>query len=277
MLVGAAHVHFLEGERGPEEATLRFEDAIPLLEQAGIQQLIATFHLRHPSDLRMATPGKLLEQIERYDGPLDIRLMPEANMILQRDPDAKALLVQSDIGSVQDLSVEQARLARLLHGWIVSAHFTTHFGWSKSKDHETAPEQTYDTLWPLYCRLMRQGWPGWIGHPFQYCSGPNVDFAVERLLACAAATQRVVEIPIRPVRRQANLTLAAVRERMSMFKPHLIARFRDVSHTPTPLVAVALDAHHIDDLCFGLDNAARITEWLIAEGVAPTQIWGWKP
>jgi hypothetical protein len=277
MLIGAAHIHFIEGERGPQEATLAFEDAMRYLGAHGIEKVVATFHLRHPSDLRLATPASLINLIEEYDGPLSIDLMPEVNLVFHSDNVVLTEKVSHDIAFWKDLDIEHDRLTRLVKGWIVSAHFTAKLGWSKMSDEQSAPEQTYEVMAPMYRTVMQQEWSGWIGHPFQYCVGDHLEEAMYDLLRTAIQTGHLIEVPIKPVRQKRQLTIREVRESIPQYCPNIIAQFAQYSEqTNVPLVAISIDAHHLSDLEFGLDNSNRVAEWMIQEGVSPAQIWGWK-
>jgi hypothetical protein len=277
MLKGIAHVHFREGERGPQEATLDFEVAMRLLEKQEIEEIVATFHLRHPTDPRPATPQHLLDLIREYNEPINIHLMPEANLVFESNSATSGSRISTDIETWHDLNVQPTEFTSLLAGWIVSAHFTAKLGWSKSRDSEDAYEQTYEFMLPIYHQVMQQNWPGWLGHPFQWCAGYEIDKAIEGLLATAVETKRVIEIPIKPIRRYAKLTVQEVRTSVPLFRPDIIAKFATYSiQTGKPLVAISLDAHHLADLEFGIENAAQVAEWLIAEGVHPTQVWAWK-
>jgi len=276
MLAGVVHLHFQEGERMPGEATLGFEKAMWLLEAHGIRQIVATFHLRHPSDLRLARPQLLLRLIEEYDGPIRISLMPEANLVLRGSSLPVTKRISHDIATWKRMSVRRSRLRSLVSGWILSAHFTRKLGWSKHKGVASASEQTFEFMIPLYCQIMRQEWRGWIGHPFQWCAGGNVEESVRRFVTAAANKGRIVEISVKPVRGRSNLTIQEIRESISMFRPDIIAEFSSYSmHTGDPLAAISVDAHSLTDLELGLENASRVAEWLVAEGVRPEQIWGW--
>jgi hypothetical protein len=56
-----------------------------------------------------------------------------------------------------------------------------------------------------------------------------------------------------------------------MLQPALIAQFDG-----RPLVAIATDAHHKDQLKEGIEITFRLAEWLVSEGVRPEQVWGWR-
>jgi len=248
-----------------------------LLEKQGIKQVVATFHLRHPSDLRLATPQSLINLIEEYDGPVKISLMPEANMVFRRKPCSGTTHISHDIAMWKRMNVQQTQFRSLLEGWIVSAHFTVRLGWTKNNDADLAREQTYELMSHLYCRIMYQGWLGWIGHPFQWCVGDSIQTAIRRLLSTAVQTGHIVEIPIKPVRKRSNLTIQDARESIPMFQPEIIAEFGAYAvQTGVPLVAISLEAHHLCDLQFGLEKAYYIADWLASEGVRPEQIWGWR-
>lgn len=263
MLKGIAHIHFREGERGPEEATLGFDDGLAILEEHSIEEAVVTFHLRHPSDLRPATPAALLERIAQHHGPVKLTLMPEANLVFSRSGPKGDPAVRHDIDTWRDLGVAQGRLAPLLAGWIVSAHFTKALGWSKDRDGERAPEQTYACVAQLYEEVMRRPWEGWIGHPFRWCRGGDAKQALRRTLAAAVAGGHVIEIPVQDFQRS--------RPSGPMLQPEVIAEF-----DAKPLVAISADAHHPDELKQRIAAAFRLAEWLIAEGVRPEQLWGWR-
>jgi hypothetical protein len=277
MLKGAAHIHFKEGERGPEEATLGFREAIRCLENSQIEEVVATFHLRHPTDLRLARPNILIELVTDYNGPIKLSLMPEANMVFHQTLFRSRKRVFHDIDIWKNLDIQQDLFTKLLSGWIVSAHFTTKLGWTKTKDADLAPEQTYQYMLPLYKEIIYQDWHGWIGHPFKWCIGNDSDRVFQSFLSAAHDTGRIVEIPINQVRRYSKLSMQIVRESILQFRPEIIAKFGVRStKTNTPLVAITLDAHNLSDLESGLEKTFYIAEYLIQEGVQPSQIWGWR-
>jgi hypothetical protein len=274
MLKGAAHLHFLEGDGKEGCAALKFEETVLFLEKQGVEKLVATFHLRHPSNLQMATPQLLLKLINEYDGNIHISLMPEANMVLGKDTETSQHVISHDIDTWRKLDIDHAAFEALLDGWIVSAHFTSKLGWSKKYDHEFAVEQTYDFMSKAYNKVMCQNWKGWIGHPYQWCRATNKDESIRQLLETAIKTSRIIEISTKPVLRKVNITYDIVRRDIPLFKPELIAQFASYSiETKRPLISICLDAHQPDDLEPGLENASKISEWLINEGVDPMQIW----
>ncbi len=264
MVRGIAHVHFREGERGPEEATLDFDEGLAILEEHAIEELVVTFHLRHPADLRPATPAPLLEKITQYRGPVKLALMPEANLVFSASGSNGRAAVSHDIDTWRHLDIPQERLSPLLAGWIVSAHFTKALGWTKEKDTDRSREQTYACAAHLYEKIMRQDWRGWIGHPFRWCSGGDPRKALKRTLAAAVETGRIVEIPLHHLHR-------GERPSGPMLRPAIIAEFGG-----TPLVALSTDAHHKDQLKEGIETTFWVAEWLVSEGVRPEQIWGWR-
>jgi hypothetical protein len=277
MLVGAAHVHFLEGERGPEEASLRFSEAFELMEDQGIKHVVTTFHLRHPADLRLATPAQFINLIEEYRGPIKISLMPEANIVYQRGSYPVKEPISSDISFWRRLDVDLQALERLISGWIVSAHFTTQLGWSTGSDNEKPVEATYEVMSQVYQGVMYQDWLGWVGHPFMYCSGDDLRNAMHLLLSAAVNTERFVEISLKSVGQKLLASPREAREWIPQYCPDVISRFSAYSlKSSAPLVVISLDAHHRGDLTVGIENARRVAQWLIHEGVRPEQIWGWE-
>lgn len=256
MLRGVAHVHFREGERGPQEATLGFDEGLAILERHSVEEAVVTFHVRHPSDLRPATPGRLLERIEEYRGPVKIVLMPEANVVFSAAGPPNDPAVWHDIGAGDEVA---GRVA----GWIVSIHFTQALGWTKNSDEEHAPEQTFACAARVYEKVMRQDWRGWIGHPFRWCGGGDAKAALRRTLRAAVETGRIVEIPVQDYRRGTPSG--------PMLQPSVIAEF-----PARPLVAISTDAHHADQLNQRLEASSRLAEWLLSEGVRPEQLWGWR-
>lgn len=266
MLVGVAHVHFRGGERGPQEATLDFDDAVGYLERQGMRELVATFHLRHPVDLRPATPQALLNSIAHYIGLLDISVMPEANVVYARD--GNRTMISTDI---------DAHFAGRFKSYIVAAHFTAQLGWSKSVDEERAVEQSFTFMTGAYAQVMLEEWAGWIGHPFQWCSGGDREAAMRTLLRGAIETRRAIEISVKPIRRHTQLTVDKARALIPMFRPEIIAEFAtDVTRTGLPQVVISVDAHHLDDLKAGCEKAGIIADWLVAGGVQPAQIWAYN-
>lgn len=263
MLKGIAHVHFREGERGPEEATLGFDEGLRILEHHGMEEAVVTFHLRHPSDLRPATPAALLDRITQYRGPVRLTLMPEANVVFSPSGPKDDPAVWHDIDTWRDLDVPQDRLSPLLAGWIVSAHFTRALGWSKRHDGDHAPEQTYTCAAQVYEKVMQQPWQGWIGHPFRWCGGKEAGPALRRTLAAAVATGHLLEIPVQDFHRG--------KPSGPMLQPAVIAEF-----DAKPLVVISTDAHHKEQLKSRIEAAFRLAEWLMREGVRPEQIWGWR-
>jgi hypothetical protein len=264
MVRSIAHVHFREGERGPEEATLDFDDGLAILEEQSIEEVVVTFHLRHPRDLRPATPAPLLEKIAKYRGPVRLTLMPEANLVFSPSGPEDYPAVSHDIETWKDLSVPHDQLSPLLAGWILSAHFTKALGWTKKKDGERAHEQTYACAAQFYEKIMRQHWRGWIGHPFRWCGGADPQMSLKRTLAAAVETGHIVEIPVQGF-GHGNPRSAP------MLQPAIIAEFRG-----KPLVAISTDAHHKDQLKERIEATFRLAEWLVSEGVRPEQIWGWR-
>jgi hypothetical protein len=260
MIKGIAHVHFREGERGPEEATLDFDQGIALLEEHSVQEVAVTFHLRHPRDLRLATPALLLERIAQYSGPVKLTLMPEANLVVSRGSGGDRS-VSHDIGTWDGLDIAHDRLSTLLGGWIVSAHYTKALGWTNQTDDETAPEQTYTDAARSYETIMRQDWQGWIGHPFRWCSGLDPQEPLKQVLTTAIETGHVIEIPVESFDR-------ANPPSTPMLQPAIIAGFGG-----KPLIAISTDAHHLDQLKQRLDGTYALTEWLLSEGVRPEQLW----
>jgi hypothetical protein len=264
MVRSIAHVHFREGERGPEEATLEFDDGLAILEEHAIEEAVVTFHLRHPTDLRLATPAPLLEKITQYRGPVKLTLMPEANLVFSPSGSEDDPAVSHDIETWKDLGVLADRLSPLVAGWIVSAHFTKALGWTKKKDGECAREQTYACAAQLYEKIMRQRWLGWIGHPFRWCGGADPEQPLKRTLKAAVETGHIVEIP-------AQGFLRGSRRPSPMLQPAILAEFGG-----KPLVAISTDAHHKDQLKEGIEATFQLAAWLVSEGVRPEQIWGWR-
>ena len=259
MLTGIAHVHFREGERGSEEASLGFDEAMAIIEGRGIRRVVATFHVRHPTDLQPAMPRALLALIQSYEGPASITLMPEANMVLRGGGGQR---IGHDIEAWRELDLPREEFAGMVRGWIVSAHFTKLLGWTKDRDKETAPEQTYPLVADLYEELMQQPWQGWIGHPFRHCAGDGRVAALRRLYRAAAETGRAVEVVAHHV------------EEVALMAPEAIAEF---SHrTDRPLVAIAVDAHQRSQLEAGIDQSYALADLLIARGVWPSAIWNWE-
>src|ERR1035438_2670555 len=264
MVRSIAHVHFREGERGPEESSLGFDEGLAILEEHSIEEAVVTFHLRHPRDLRPATPALLLEKIAQYRGPVKLTLMPEANLVLSPAGSEDDPAVSHDIETWRDLDVPQDRLSPLVAGWILSAHFTKALGSTKNKDKECSREQTYAYAARLYEKIMRQPWRGWIGHPFRWCSGADPQQSLKRLLGAAVETGHIVEIPVQGFLR-GNPRSAP------MLQPEIIAEFPG-----KPLVAIATDAHHEDQLKERIEATFHLAEWLVSEDVRPERIWGWR-
>ena len=162
-------------------------------------------------------------------------------------------------------------------GWIVSAHFTVSLGATKQSDGDFAPEQRFEYILPKYQQVMLDVWPGWIGHPFQWCVGENIDSVIKEFLGTAVETKRLMELPIRPFRRKPLRYVDEARRSLPLFRPEIIASFQEYSeHTGNPLVIISLDAHHLDDLKYGLENSFHLSEWMISEGVSPKQIWSYE-
>jgi hypothetical protein len=264
MVRSVAHVHFREGERGPEEATLGFDDGLAILEEHAIEEAVVTFHLRHPTDLRPASPGPLLEKITQYRGPVKLTLMPEANLVFSPSGSKDDPAVSHDIETWKDLDVPQDRLSPLVAGWIVSAHFTKALGWTKKKDGDSAREQTYACAAQLYEKIMRQHWPGWIGHPFRWCGGADPRHSLRRTLRAAVETGHIVELPVQGFLRGHSRSAP-------MLQPAIIAEFGG-----QPLVAISTDAHNKDQMKERIEATFHLAEWLVSEGVRPEQIWGWR-
>ena len=270
MLKSIAHIHFLEGERGPEEASLKFEDGISLLERYSIEEAVVTFHLRHPSDLRLASPQELMKKIVEYDGPVKITLMPEANLVLSSNASGGSPIVTHDIDAGKDLEVVAEGISSLIAGWIVSAHYTKELGWPKKTDEDDALEQTYDCAADLYVQIMAEDWHGWIGHPFRWCTGKEMREPLIRTLAAAAKNAHLLEIPVvefSPGKSSSGINLQS--DAIAQFASQSIA-------SGCPLVAISCDAHHLRELSERIEASFRLAEWLVFEGVHPEQIWGWR-
>jgi len=266
MLQGIAHVHFLEGERGPEEASLGFSEALSLMERQGTTQLAATFHIRHPSDLRPATPRALLRLIREYSGPVEITLMPEANMVFSDPLQGRVFPVSHDIDTWTQLDVDHGEFEALARSWIVSAHFTERLGCRKDKNEEIAPEQSYERLGDLYTELMSDHWSGWIGHPFRHCVGDQSETTLRRFVQQAVTTVRTIEVPVGCV--------VNASDRSFLLQHDVLAEYSQQARHP--LIAVSIDAHHRNQLEAGFEQSQRLAERLIADGVRPNAIWSWR-
>lgn len=268
MLRSAAHIHFREGERGPEEASLRFEEGMAVLERYSIQEAVVTFHLRHPTDLRPASPQVLLQYVAQYDGPVKLTVMPEANLIFSSQGEDGAT-VTHDIETWKDVRVSPPNLCSLIKGWILSAHYTKALGWSKEEDSEDAPEQTNNFAARVYAKIMAQDWQGWIGHPFRWCSGKDKIEPLKQTLALALERSHLLEIPAAGFDQGKSVSRV-------MLQPDVIAQFAPQSIlNDRPAIAISLDAHHLPELEERIESSFRLAEWLVSEGVQPNQIWGW--